>query len=1001
MASFRLIATGDVHISNELPHASTSREGRTDRLDDQMAMLAEIVEIAAGDPILVAGDLTDKANVDPVAWPEMLKAMSRGTWWIMAGNHDAAALDGGRFVTEAFRYLGKNTRYLEEGPIDVGSWRFWIVPFASLEENAATIAKMQIEAKGPRNALLLHNSVLSCKVEGSWIADKGLDPLAITDVFDRVWAGHFHTSQTFGRVKNGSQIGRYFGAPMQHRFSDEGDRRGVWEIVLHDDGRIVERLIELKSTPRFWTIDIEDEPSEARSGDYVRIEVKCTSAEWHGQKDRITERLKALRAKGYRASSRHIPVYQHTDRSRVEVSDDFSIKRLVRGYVDRKDVDVGALSRRDLAAVAEDLLDSINVNIDPIASRVGFIDMEITNIFPFGKAIVKLDKAGLVYVGGRNEDSDGADNNGSGKTSLFRALTWCLYGKTVDGETGDQPIRKGADGGSVKVRFERDGEVWTVHRSRTPGNTKLTLRDPTGQRIKRSKKSLQAEIDSLVGADFVTFCTVALFSNDDPLSFASPSCSDATRKLILSTILGFAGIFDSALIEIKTRLSTAERNLNATQIDRAKLDGAIDQCDPGALQALSVTWAKQHASAIAKAERCIEDDEAQIEKGRADLPALVEDARVKQIELDRLTEEADRFRFAKQKTAALRSKVKSQRSAMRSISDKISKLIEQRKATQAKLTALAESHCPTCGSEIDRGKIAKLRAECRVTLDSREADIAAQRKKLAASESEVKGVESKIAAAEEAESKFDVSPGTIAKLTRAISKAHSATKALGKAQIKLAEDKRNLEVERARVDPYAGLIEEAAIKRQRLEIEREKLSKRCEELSTSIALLRFWVHGFGTQGLQSVALDSVMSYLTERTNWYLRTLTDGDITGSISTQREIGSGEVRDKIGMVWTIEGVEGVTPSTGQRTKIRIAIDMALMDIASRRCAIDLIMMDEILDGLDGVGKQRMLDLLVELRSVKGTVMVITHDHSPSELFESGLLAVKRDTVSHLETP
>jgi DNA repair exonuclease SbcCD ATPase subunit len=170
-----------------------------------------------------------------------------------------------------------------------------------------------------------------------------------------------------------------------------------------------------------------------------------------------------------------------------------------------------------------------------------------------------------------------------------------------------------------------------------------------------------------------------------------------------------------------------------------------------------------------------------------------------------------------------------------------------------------------------------------------------------------------------------------------------------------------------------------------------------------MAYTQFWVRGYSPQGLPSFVLDAVMPFLTDRTNEYLETLADGDITMSVSTQRELKSqkGEVRDEINIEWTIEGNEGVSKSGGQRTRMNLAMDIALMDLAATREGIqlDLMMIDEALDGLDKEGTARVLKLLQKLRKRRGSIFVISHSDDMSEMFEHGLVVVREGGESRVE--
>jgi len=204
-------------------------------------------------------------------------------------------------------------------------------------------------------------------------------------------------------------------------------------------------------------------------------------------------------------------------------------------------------------------------------------------------------------------------------------------------------------------------------------------------------------------------------------------------------------------------------------------------------------------------------------------------------------------------------------------------------------------------------------------------------------------------------------------------------------------------------NPYLIDLEAATEKVRKLKRARKKASGAMRTLTEDLAHLEFWARGFGPTGLPSFALDTVMPFLTERANHYLKTLSDGDITINFSTQRELKStaGELRDEIGITWFIEGIENYPPSGGQWKKMEVATNFALMDLVATRegSHVNILCLDECLDGMDREGRQRVVDLLHKLRSERESIFVISHDSDLSEVFERTLTVIKEDGVSRLE--
>lgn len=1012
MASYRFVATGDVHLSNELPHARPLRDGMTDRFEQQLEMMRMIARLAGDDPVYIVGDLYDKAKLDPITLVETVKVMQEsGRWKVLPGNHDANSLTGGRFNVELFGLLDSSRFELLGGLISsdydlTDSWQMHAVPFAGVDDNARTIVSIQ-ERLDPskHHVLLMHNAVIGCKVDGNFRCDShGLRAGPICKGFRKVIAGHFHSHQRFGKV------GMYLGAPMQHRYSDEGEDRGVWEFVLSDDGTIQEKFCPL-ALPKFFTIAPgQSKPAKAQPGDYVRIEARTTNAEWAATAGDVDNAVADLAADGIVASAKHVPAYQH-DRRLADADATFltmTLARLAELYVDMPDVELGSLDRDSVLRIGRELAESGDVDrSEGIGGSVQFVRAQFVDLFPFGNVSIDLENCGLVFVGGRNEDSDGAANNGSGKTSLYKALTWVLYGQTVDGETGDRVIRKGAREARGVVQFKSGGELWSVKRSRTVGTTKLELIAPSGKAFNGKKKNLQAHINGLLTVDFQGFRSTVLYGRSDPSCFSAPGVSDADRKSILHSILQ-TSMFHAAHEAAKSRAKLADEELAVTRESLAGARGRLEGSDPAREDALSASWTRRRSERVAQAVAEKNATAGRLESLASD-PARVQAIKARQAEIDALQAEikAKRDELAQDRgslrdmSRELAPLEKNEKQAAKKFAEAQGRL----KASQDRVSELDGDVCPTCSAPLDEGQakahvhaLKNQASTLQIEVDNLTREAKRTRDEVKIYKAQIAKEDARIAAAESALPK--IATAEPVKLSRELAELEGIGKVRAEIAKTIAAQEKTIMAIEAETDPHASRASELRAKRESLLADVARLEREVKTAQIETAASQFWIHGFGPSGLPSIVLDSVMPRLTERTNFYLSILADGDIVGEFRTQRTLASGDVRDKIEMSWTIEGNEDVTPSDGQQTKIRVAVDLALMDLANERGSVDLLLFDEVLDGLDAEGMQRMLDLLCYLRGRKRSIMVISHAHGMSEQFETGLIVVKRGKMSRIET-
>lgn len=274
-------------------------------------------------------------------------------------------------------------------------------------------------------------------------------------------------------------------------------------------------------------------------------------------------------------------------------------------------------------------------------------------------------------------------------------------------------------------------------------------------------------------------------------------------------------------------------------------------------------------------------------------------------------------------------------------------------------------------------------------------------------ETEVADLEGKIVAVQRAEkaasNTFQGVEQKVAGLEAKLAEVSALEAALRAAQAELTEAR----VAQSRLE--AAEVSAAALRRKRDEAVRlaRQLEEQIAEAEAATARLQsekylyeFWVEGFGNTGVPSYMLDAIVDELAIDANAYLDILSDGDLQVSFDTQTTLKSGEMRDRFAVVVDVEKAGNVRPSGGQWRKIEIACDLALMDLVARRerASIDMLVLDECLDGLDAEGQARVVELLTHLRTKRQSIFVITHATALPDVFESVVTVTKLDGVATL---
>jgi DNA repair exonuclease SbcCD ATPase subunit len=632
------------------------------------------------------------------------------------------------------------------------------------------------------------------------------------------------------------------------------------------------------------------------------------------------------------------------------------------------------------------------------------VDIEVSGFCHLADFKLRIKDAGLVWIGGVNNESEAATSNGSGKTTLFKAISWTLYGKTLDAERADDP------GDDVLCKFGKSKPAigiatldggWKIRRERRKGAPKVYLVQPSGENWDGSKAEVQAKIDELLSCDFASFRNTVLHGANDDKRFASPKTTDAERKAILHRVLRTDVLATCAKI---SKVSSAEASAKVAELE-AKQDTIRTQIEAVSLADLrerASTWASERDEDVAALR-----DKARKMIARASEVAELE-AKIAKLERELAAAEKsqDASRAAKdalRQARADRDEAHERHSDAKSMARKHKDRILSLKADRAEKDG---DVCPTCESPMKEGSTTETRAMLRrmdKAISTAEGEEIAAVAKVSKASTKLDAATAALEAAEAAVSKADEAVGEIRRINRALAEAKDD---LADVRVIVAEAQGIVERAKARrdeINPYDGQIADARARVKGLKAKMDALLVELEPAREDKALADFWSVGYGTAGVPSFVLDNVMGYLSERANHYLETLADGDIEMEFSTQRALASGKgAKDEINITWVIEGIPDTRPSGGQWRKMEIATDLALIDLSESQdgSKMNLFMADEILDGLDPEGTQRVAQILHEIRAKRGAVFVITHGPDMGEHFERSLIITKTGKVATLET-
>lgn len=626
-----------------------------------------------------------------------------------------------------------------------------------------------------------------------------------------------------------------------------------------------------------------------------------------------------------------------------------------------------------------------------------FLKLKIKNFLSIGELTVKLDSSGIVLVLGRNEDSPSASSNGAGKSSLWDALSWCLFGKTLRGIGGDDVVNRftGSDC-SVILSVENGSgafEIMRTRRSQEHGNRLIIYKSGTEISAPTIPEA-QAQVDSVVGFSFDVFKTTAIFGQAT-LRFAQ--ATDKEKKIILEDLLGIT-VFEEALRKLRTELNEKQSNYSARKSEIDVNANALEELKIRMLEAEQKS--EQHDKRIlaetlelSRRIECLMTDLSANENKKNELgkPNDEEETLRKNhsMFLNKRAEIIEASGLTRSEAAKLGAMVSSARDRIR----------ESRKDISA-IGSIKGLPCPTCfqevqGEHVERitkiaeDKILEIEAE-EVALDEKISKIKEQIKKDDEISNEMREaitqLEAELVEVNKRRKEFLFLEEASNSIRANIERAKITLEGLGKSQ-----------------NPYSEMIKSFVLEQKSLEADITKATGDAGKIAIEMQYLKFWDWGFSTKGLRSYLLDSVVPFLNTRANHYSRYLTDGSVRIEFTTQKKLKSGELSDDF-QVKAINQYGSdlyAGNSSGERQRVDFAVSLALNDLARERAKtqLNITIFDEVFEHLDQAGCERVVELLLKESSRWGSCFVVTHQEDLKQFFPKVIQLVKSGGVSRLE--
>lgn len=624
----------------------------------------------------------------------------------------------------------------------------------------------------------------------------------------------------------------------------------------------------------------------------------------------------------------------------------------------------------------------------------------LENYGPFyGSHNFSFENRGLVLVMGDNLDEPKMDSNGSGKSSIFDALDWGLFGKVPRGDHADSICNEEVKACSVTIRIRDDlGNPSQITRSRGKKNDLVFVENGIDKTALDTKET-QNLIEQYLGLDRDVFHAAVLFGQMDLNHYAD--ATDSERMEILTKILNLDEI-DELLDKAKAHSAMKAEVVRKIVADINAQTAVLDNIKSADYSTKINNWEETRRLEVLR----LKELQASNQQHLMSMPPLEnpDGLKIRLVELENQLAKIDDSASAFALTTLQNELV-----SVRLQTDYAQKLLltmANQLAQQVDILNSPIQVCVSCGQAVPRKHISDKIADL-------EKGITEQKRIVNGWEIQLAQLSARI---EVDQTIFDKQVQENSKIRKEHTDEITEIKSrLSTIQYRMAENQKikstidNLQTmigtKQSEVNPYIVQREENAKRFTEVSAMIDKYEAELSNAEEKQRYLDFWVTAFGTKGLKSYILDSRLQELTDAANQWVKILTGGTIWVQFESQKQtrgkkiVNSPDIRV---CRWNPDGTISERNfkswSGGEKQRISFAIDFGLSRLIANRAKhrYDLLILDEVFRHLDRSGKEAVMEMLQALATEKNSLLVVEHDTEFQGSFDSKVLVQKQNRRS-----
>lgn len=608
-----------------------------------------------------------------------------------------------------------------------------------------------------------------------------------------------------------------------------------------------------------------------------------------------------------------------------------------------------------------------------------FKTLHIEHFLSFGVVDIDLQQPGYTLVSGRNENpNDNAKSNGSGKSAIWDALSYCITGSTIRGTKDIVNIKE--DGGClVEAVFAVNNVDYKIVRTKEHKQLKTTCKlfingeDKSGKGLRETQALIEEYLPDLTAQ---LIGSVIIFGQGLPNRFSNNTPSgrkEVLEKLSKSDFMiedlrskinsritflnGRSKEFSDNILRLSTQREMKEQEIRNAENKKAQLTNPED------LNRQKV----QTEELLEEAHLVIQNDSQVLNDSQAKLDTLA-------LSYSQINKNMNNDLFrVQQEYKELRKPIE-----------------DAKQVTTAKIYSLnneikriknIKDICPTCGQKIPNITKPDTTQQEKESIELNN-QLQEYNNRLLALTSSYDEKENKIK--ESYNNQTSTLQQECNKLSATISRLNHKLKTNRDEELRQKDllNKINSEIQLYQmtlqnltnvINEGNKFIEEINSKILYYNNEWEKLKIRLDIENKFMTIIK--------RDFRGVLLKNVIDYIEFKAKEYARQIFDNDRIGFSLEGNDIDI-----------TYDNKEYSSLSTGERQKVDLIVQFALRDMLCKYLDFDsnILVCDELFDGLDSIGCNKVVDLIANLTNIT-SIYIVSHRQDLSLPVDRNLTIVK----------